>query len=122
MYGVLIDMQLIKDYFEANSYLDANIRFRDWKIEVRNLQAQMYCLYVRIRVEDNFNKGNMIDLIHTRPLLPFPMDEAIFVNCVWEQMLAILRHEAGEQFYVKGNLPYNEHDTDMNLHKAILDG
>lgn len=63
---------------------------------------------MNITVPDNITKGNMAEVASRCMLLSDHPEEVI--QTAWGLVNSWSRHELGEQFYVDGKLPYNEHN------------
>lgn len=97
-----------------------SVKFLDWKFEVEDTHSGIRLILID-RVKDSFSDSLIPIPIITEFHMSLPPSKEIFVYILWDFVINRLRHEAGELFYVNGELPYNEHDnrTAQEIIKSI---
>ena len=87
------------------------IKFLDWKFEVHpGMHPATITIFLVDRVQDSFSSEPKITNIITQNDIKYPSGEEEFIEFIFAIVVNRLKHEASELFYVKGELPYNEHD------------
>ena len=102
---------------DAQKYWDEDIEYKNWSLIASGEEPPSWDLQHRVGIllsfteEDNFNKGRSIDLRIDAEIF-VPMLKAEFAQQLFALVMKSARHEAGEQFYVNGKLPFNEHNEE----------
>lgn len=58
----------------------------------------------------DFRDSSVVGDIQTIQHIPLHLPKSQQINFIFERLVKILRHEAGECFYVNDKRPFNEHD------------
>jgi len=98
---------------EANKVL-SKIKFLHYKFEIRPTGPHGFELIITAAAPDTRNRRNVIDIRHIQHLLIDDItDNQMLIEQVWICVLSSLGHEAGELFFVDGQDPYNQHESNQ---------